>query len=199
MICAPLCNNRGKQSFPKLIYVFSTERVTYTDRERKVEKVKDKNAEEFYTVRGYQLLEQHKIQLTPSLEDYLEMIYRRIHEDGSVRAVALAEWLNVQPPSVSKMLHRLAQLKLIEYQKYGVIAMTEQGREIGKYLLWRHNTVHRFLHLLREGSGKDSLEEAELVEHGFSRDTMDYLSKLSGFLESREEEYRSYLKECRKE
>ncbi|MCI8500602.1 MAG: DtxR family transcriptional regulator [Oscillospiraceae bacterium] len=150
--------------------------------------------QEFYTVRGYQLLEQHRAHLTPSLEDYLEMICRRIQEDGSVKAVALAEWLNVQPPSVSRMLRRLAQLQLVEYQKYGVITMTEQGREIGKYLLWRHDTVHRFLRLLRGGHGQDSLEEAELVEHGFSRETVGYLSKLTWFLKEHEEEYAAFLK-----
>ena len=159
-----------------------------------MKKMEKKSAQEFYTVRGYQLLEQHKAHLTPSLEDYLEMIYRRIHEDGYVRAVSLAEWLNVQPPSVSKMLHRLAQLRLIEYQKYGVISMTDQGREIGKYLLWRHNTVHRFLYLLRGDSKRDFLEEAELVEHGFSRETMDYLSMLTEFLECHEKEYHSFLR-----
>ncbi len=150
--------------------------------------------QEFYTVRGYQLLEQHRAHLTPSLEDYLEMICRRIQEDGSVKAVALAEWLNVRPPSVSRMLRRLAQLRLIEYQKYGVITLTEQGGEIGKYLLWRHDTVHRFLRLLRGGRGRDSLEEAELVEHGFSRETVGYLSKLTWFLKEREEEYAAFLK-----
>ncbi len=148
----------------------------------------------FYTVRGYQLLEQHKDHLTPSLEDYLEMIFRRIHEDGSVRAVELAEWLNVQPPSVSRMLHRLARLGLIEYRKYGVISMTEQGEEMGKYLLWRHRTVWKFLFLLKGGMGNGSLEEAELVEHGFSRETMDYLSKLSAFLEVKKQEYQTFLK-----
>lgn len=156
--------------------------------------MKEKNTQEFYTVRGYQLLEQHKEHLTSSLEDYLEMIYRRICEDGYVRAVSLAEWLNVQPPSVSKMLQRLAQLRLIEYRKYGVIIMTEQGKEIGKYLLWRHNTVHRFLFLLSGNSKRDFLEEAELVEHDFSRETMDDLSKLTDFLEDRQKEYRAFLK-----
>lgn len=154
---------------------------------------------EFHTVRGYQLLEQHKARLTPSLEDYLEMIYRRIRLDGHIRGNTLAEWLNVKPSSVSKMLGRLAQLGLLEYEKYGVISLTEQGGEIGKYLLWRHDTVRRFLAVLSDGDRRDLFTEAELLEHSFSRETVERLQQVTGFLEEQGEAYRAYLKVHRKE
>ncbi|MGI5896125.1 MAG: metal-dependent transcriptional regulator [Oscillospiraceae bacterium] len=154
--------------------------------------------EGFYTVRGYQLLEQHGAHLTSSLEDYLEMIYRRMLLDGYVRVNALAEWLNVKPSSVSKMLGKLAQLGLVEYEKYGVISLTEQGKEIGKYLLWRHDTVRQFLSLLSGGTEQDSLTEAELLEHDFSRATMERLALLNEFLREQEEAFQEYVKRPKK-
>jgi hypothetical protein len=41
--------------------------------------------QEFHTVRGYQLLEQHRKILTPAMEDYLEMIYRNSLVKGYIR------------------------------------------------------------------------------------------------------------------
>ncbi|GAE87129.1 iron-dependent transcriptional repressor [Acetivibrio straminisolvens JCM 21531] len=37
---------------------------------------------EFHTVRGYQLIEQEKKLLTSAMEDYLEMIFRNIGNEG---------------------------------------------------------------------------------------------------------------------
>ncbi|MBA1336275.1 MAG: hypothetical protein HPY66_2710 [Firmicutes bacterium] len=49
-----------------------------------------KNDGEFYTFRGYQLLKQNKKNLTASMEDYMEMIYRQCKEEGYVRINSLA-------------------------------------------------------------------------------------------------------------
>ena len=47
------------------------------------------------------MLRQEKIQLTPSMEDYLEMIYRTC-KNRDIRMTSLAEQLNVQAPSATK-------------------------------------------------------------------------------------------------
>lgn len=134
----------------------------------------------FHTVRGYQL---HKLQngtgLTPALEDYLEMIFRRIQQDGSVKAGALSDWLCVKPSSVTKMLYRLNKLGLIDYCRYGEIRLTQQGEAAGKYLLWRHDTVFEFLSILYDGEERDFLEEAELLEHCLSAETVLRLKGLN--------------------
>ena len=134
----------------------------------------------FHTVRGYQM---HKLQdgtgLTPALEDYLEMVFWRIQEDGSVRAGALSDWLCVKPSSVTKMLYRLNKLGFIHYYRYGEIRLTEQGEAAGKYLLWRHDTVFEFLSILYDGEERDFLEEAELLEHCLSAETVLRLKRVN--------------------
>ena len=45
-----------------------------------------KNDREFHTYRGYQKLRQEDIQLTPSMEDYLEMICRMCQKKEIGRA-----------------------------------------------------------------------------------------------------------------
>ena len=70
--------------------------------------MEEKGPHKFYTMRGYQLQDQQSHALTPSLEDYLEMIFRSMQKGGAVRVSRLAEELNVKPSSVSKMLIKLA-------------------------------------------------------------------------------------------
>ncbi len=134
----------------------------------------------FHTVRGYQLLEQNKKLLTPAMEDYLEMIYRNSLVEDYLRVNTLSELLNVQAPSVTKMIQKLHELGLIHYKKYGIISLTENGREIGKYLLERHNVLEKFLKML--SNNESLLIETELIEHSISTETLDSIKVFNEFL-----------------
>ena len=142
--------------------------------------------EKFYTVRGYQLQEQSQKPLTASLEDYLEMIARSIRENGFIRVTELAAELNVKPSSVSKMIMKLAELGLLDYEKYGVIRLTEKGKETGDYLLWRHEVIRRFYELL-SGHNDTSFVEAERTEHLLSEHTVRGMETVLRFFEAHEE------------
>ncbi len=125
---------------------------------------------EFHTVRGYQLLEQNKHQLTSAMEDYLEMIYRNSMEEGYIRIGRLAELLNVRAPSASKMVQKLSALELLRFKKYGIITLNDDGMEIGKYLLDRHRLLEDFLKIL--GCDDDLLQHTELIEHVVTPDLL---------------------------
>jgi len=129
----------------------------------------------FYTARGYQLIAQTNHELSASLEDYLEMIYRIIKEFGHTRVNEIASQLHVKPSSVSKMLTKLVELKMVDYEKYGVITLTEDGDELGKYLLWRHNTITDFFEILLGKGNTEAFLEAELAEHILSFETVKKL------------------------
>ena len=72
-----------------------------------------------------------KRHLTSSMEDYLEMIYRRIIEEGYIRLNVLAQLLNVKAASATRMVQRLGELGFLIYKKYGIIMLSESGKEIG--------------------------------------------------------------------
>lgn len=136
---------------------------------------------EFRTVRGYQLLKQSSERdLTPSMEDYLEMIYRTCQQASSVRVNALAEQLNVQAPSVSRTVRRLADKGYVTYQKYGVIELTGKGERLGKYLLARHEIIEQFLRNL--GVTASLLVDTELIEHYLNPDTVLAMETWNAFL-----------------
>lgn len=140
-----------------------------------------KNNKEFHTVRGYQLLLKDKKLLTSAMEDYLEMIYRNSLKEGYLRINNLAELLNVQASSATKMVQRLARLGLVDYKKYGIILLTDSGKEIGRYLLKRHKIIEKFLKFL--GVKENILVETELVEHNISPETVEMIDLLNRFVE----------------
>ena len=129
---------------------------------------------QFYTLKGYALLEEKLI--TSSMEDYLEMIYR-IHLSGeAVRIGALAESLNVKPSSASKMVSKLKKQNLVSSEKYAYIKLTDAGSELGQYLVFRHDTLHRFLCYINKSDNE--LEQVEKIEHFINFDTVKNIKKL---------------------
>ncbi len=146
----------------------------------------------FYTFRGYSLKDaEQKDSLTPSMEDYLEMIYRLSLDEHEpyTRVLEIASALNVQPPSATKMVQRLAAEGLVEYEPYSIVRLTPLGKEIGEYLLRRHNTLERFLALI---GVEDVLLDAEKIEHNISDEAMSGLGALLDFFDSSAECYAAW-------
>lgn len=128
---------------------------------------------EFYTLNGYKR-KNHPI-LTESMEDYLEMIYRIFLEKKRIRINDLAIFLNVKPSSVSKMANKLKENGFILSQKYGDVYLTDMGKKIGSYLLWRHNVLVSFFSLLNEEDYQ--LEQVEKIEHFIDDKTLHHMEK----------------------
>lgn len=127
--------------------------------------------QDFHTVRGYALRNQTNHDLTPSMEDYLEMIFRLSAGKKPVRLNDLALALNVQPPSATKMVQRLAEAKYLNYERYGAIELTVRGRDMGEKLLKRHQTLEDFFRLL--GVKENLLKDTEIIEHSLSQEALD--------------------------
>src|SRR5690554_2666392 len=138
-----------------------------------------KKDREFYTVRGYQLLNAENRTLTSSMEDYLEMIYRTCQKDGYARINQLAEKLHVRPSSTTKVIQKLRDLGLVNYQKYGIIQLTREGVAVGEYLLRRHGIIEEFLRNL--GIKETLLKDTEMIEHDVSLNAMKHLHLFNGF------------------
>jgi Mn-dependent DtxR family transcriptional regulator len=148
-----------------------------------------KEDEEFFTFR--ELMKRDDDILTASMEDYLEMVYRLSRDVGFTRVNEIASALNVQPPSVSKMIQKLAEQGMVDYEKYGYIILTRKGKKLGKELLYRHQVVEDFLRLL--GVTEGLLDQTEKIEHTLNPSTLKELARLVRFLKERPElvsEYR---------
>ena len=109
--------------------------------------------------------------LTASMEDYIEMIYRMSLIDTYIRSQELASELNVSPPSTSKMIQKLAKLGYLKYQKYGIIILEDKGKKLGKKLLERHKTIEELLKIIGIPE-KNILIETEKIEHTLSSNSI---------------------------
>ena len=128
----------------------------------------------FYTQKVFQ--SKPDKQLTASMEDYLEMICRLLQNESTVRIKELSQLLHVKPSSASKMANNLKEAGLVSFERYGEIILTEQGRNVGDYLLRRHTIVHEFLCLLN--GSENELEQTEKMEHFLNENTVDNLGQL---------------------
>ena len=148
---------------------------------------------DFYTVRGYQMLNADQKLLTSSMEDYLEMISRVCEEEGYARINQLADRLHVRPSSATKVVQRLALCGMIDYQRYGIIRLTERGRGVGEFLLHRHKVLETFLQNL--GIQETRLKDTEMIEHDISINALEKIEKLNRFFSVYPEilsQYQSY-------
>lgn len=85
---------------------------------------------------------------TPSMEDYLERIYELMQEKGYARVSDIASSLDVQPPSVTRMIQKLDEENFVHYEKYRGIVLTAKGEEIGRKIKDRHSALEEFLQIL---------------------------------------------------
>src|SRR5690606_38508998 len=120
--------------------------------------------------------------LSSSMEDYIEMIFRLSEKSDEVRVNDLSQALNVQPPSTTKMIKRLAGEGYVIYERYGCIRLTEKGRSIGSKLLKRHKIIFDFLECI--GVKDNILEQTEIIEHAVNDEVLNKINKLTEFIRS---------------
>lgn len=122
--------------------------------------------------------------LSPSLEDYLEEIYRLSFLKEKIRLGEVAARLGVTSPSAVKALKRLNEAGYLVYIKYAEIRLTEKGTKLGELLVRRNTTLQDFLKII--GSCCDVTAEAEAMEHYLCSSTLLALERLISFLKIKE-------------
>ena len=81
--------------------------------------------------------------LTESLEDYLEAIYVHLQEKKVVRVKDLMKHFNYKSSSVNTAVGQLKKKGLVDHEKYGYIDLTTEGREPGEGNLPQARKVNR--------------------------------------------------------
>nr|WP_042339269.1 iron dependent repressor, metal binding and dimerization domain protein [Desulfosporosinus youngiae] len=129
--------------------------------------------------------------LTPSLEDYLEELYRFSLSADTVRVTDLSIKLGVSLPSVTKALRKLKSGQYIYYQRYGEITLTDKGKKLGDFLVKRNQLLQEFLMLINTDC--DIAAEAEAMEHYLSEATIRSIQAIVTFLNQNPEWHKVLL------
>lgn len=120
--------------------------------------------------------------LTESMEDYLEVICRLEKKKGYARTSDLSSFFGHKAPSITEMLQKLAQQGFVNYERYGGVTLTPEGKRIAKEVSARHETLKNFLEIL--GIDKEAAEEdACRIEHVVHKKTMEKLRKFVSFVQ----------------
>ncbi len=79
--------------------------------------------------------------LTRSVEDYLKAIYRLSRSGQPVGTSAIAQALELAPPSVSGMIRRLSEQGLLQHEPYRGVELTPEGRRAALRMVRRHRII----------------------------------------------------------
>ncbi len=72
-------------------------------------------------------------------ENYLKAIYHLEQESkGGVSTNAIAQRMATKPSSVTDMVQKLAEKRMLLYRKYKGTTLTEQGRKIAASVIRKH-------------------------------------------------------------
>ena len=107
-------------------------------------------------------------------EDYLEAILHIVRKKGYARVGDIAKHLGCSAATVTEMFGRLGERGLVNYEKYGGVTLTDEGRRIGEDVDSRHRLIKSFLQMLgvpEEIADTDACE----VEHSLHPETLERL------------------------
>jgi DtxR family Mn-dependent transcriptional regulator len=145
-----------------------------------------------------------KKKLSGALESYLENIADLQSEHGAVRTSDLAKKMGFSLPSVTSALKRLAEKELIRYESYRPVILTEKGKETISRLNRFHGILADFLTNVLVFPEEYAQEEACLLEHKISIETLERIEKLmiyvrnpsakKDFLDHHKKDFAEFLK-----
>ena len=124
-----------------------------------------------------------KTSSTTSEEDYLEVIAELVELKGYATTLDISRFMNVSPPSVTKMLQKLDEKKYLEYEKYHGINLTDIGKQVADTIRRKHSTLLEFFEILNVGRGIAN-QDTEGLEHHLNDKTIRQLRKFITFLKS---------------
>jgi DtxR family Mn-dependent transcriptional regulator len=89
--------------------------------------------------------------------------------------------IKTKPPTVTDMLRKLTEKKLISYEKYKRIQLTKAGKQVAILIIRKHRLWEVFLHEKLEFAWDEVHEVAEQLEHIQSEQLILRLEKYLGF------------------
>lgn len=131
--------------------------------------------------------------MSPSLEDYLEGIYIIQGKKKVVQVKDLAKLLKVKAPSVIEAIGKLKEKKLVSQERYSYIELTEEGVNLAKEMLEKHQTIKRFFHEVLGLDEAVSEKDACKIEHYLSNVTLTRILKFIKFIETCPQEQPEWL------
>ena len=114
-------------------------------------------------------------------ENYLKALFSLSRESGEVNVNDLAKYLNIKMPTVSSMMKKLSTKKLVHYERYKPLQLTEKGKKEAALIIRKHRLTEMYL-VKNMGFGWEQVHEiAEQIEHIKSPDFFSKMDELLNY------------------
>lgn len=115
-------------------------------------------------------------------ENYLKAIYKLIEkENEAVSTNAIAEKMQIKAATVTDMLKKLSEKKLINYQKYQGVTLTSKGEKVALSIIRKHRLWEMFLVEKFSFKWDEVHDVAEQLEHINSEKLVEQLDKFLNY------------------
>ena len=111
---------------------------------------------------------------TPTIEDYLGVVYTLERDGEAVIGARLAEWLEVSPPTVTATVKRMVRDGWVIMDGSKEIRLTPSGRAAAQSVLRRHMLAELLLARMLGVPWSQVHQEADAMEHTISSETVEY-------------------------
>ena len=115
--------------------------------------------------------------ISKALEEYLKTMYVLQKQNGNIRVTDIANKMNCSKPSVNKALNNLKEEKLVKYETYGTIELTEDGESLAQKILEAYDIVYLFLKDVLNLDEESAKKEAEKIKLTITDETINKLAK----------------------
>jgi len=119
-------------------------------------------------------------EVTDTVEEYLEGIYRLEERNGVARTSDIVEMLHVAPGTITNTVERLEREGLVIHEPYKGVKLTEKGRKIALHVIRRHRLSERLLTDILHLDWSIVHNAACRLEHSITSEILKQLEKTLG-------------------
>lgn len=118
--------------------------------------------------------------ISRAMEDYLKAIYLCSTDGRNVSTSALAARMQCSAASVTNMIQKLSEMKLVSYKPYQGVCLTGAGEKVALEVIRHHRLIELYLAEVLGYSWDKVHEEADKLEHVISEEFEDKIDQALG-------------------
>jgi DtxR family Mn-dependent transcriptional regulator len=114
------------------------------------------------------------------MENYLKAIFEIAEHTERATTTSIASRMGIAPPSVTAMVKKLADMKLVTHEPYQGVQLTRVGEMAAVEVVRHHRLIEKYLAEALGVPWDQVHDEAERLEHVISEDLEDRIASALG-------------------
>jgi DtxR family Mn-dependent transcriptional regulator len=114
-------------------------------------------------------------------ENYLKALFNIANQNDEVNVAELSKQLDIKMPTVTSMMKKMADKKLVHYESYKPLRLTDKGKKEAGLIIRKHRLTEMFLVEKMKLGWEDVHDIAEQIEHIQSPFFFEKMDELLGY------------------